>query len=623
MARSVKKEKTKPIEVKTRNKFTLLWFSCVIAVLSVILYINTLQNSYTLDDKGIITENKFTSSGFSGIPRLLTTSYWEGVGINVRSYRPLAPVTFAAEVGIWGKNPMVSHFFNLLIYMMTGVLLLFFLKRLFGKIDPDIPLMIPFIIVILFLAHPIHTEVVANIKGRDSMFEFFFLVLSAYFLFKYLETYKKADLVMSVLSFFPALLSKESAITFFVMVPVVLILFDNRSIAQKVVITLLYIIPVGLFLLLYLNFSDFQGFKQLHILDNALIVNAPSGEIWATKFLILGKYLALLIFPHPLVFDYSYNQIPMTNLSSPLVWLSIFIYFSITVFLVYILQKRLAGKTVSAGALVFAFSIAWFFMGFFASSNLVMLIGSTMGERFMYSPSLGFVIILVYGLYKIVLFAQKSKQAGKTTAIILYLFCAILLVPYLLKTIDRNKAWKNDFTLYSTDLRYLGENVKANDFLANLYRKDGDKATDPAVKNDCYKRAIELKEKAIKIYPKVPEIQQQLAFLYGNTGQFEKAIETYKVAIELNPGEILNYIQIGKAYGMINRIRDGLPYLQKAEKINPDNADLVSTLGITYANTGDADRAIVYFEKTLAKDPSNKQIADYLAFIKNQQKPKK
>ncbi|MEI6683308.1 MAG: tetratricopeptide repeat protein [Bacteroidota bacterium] len=595
-----------------------IWFCLAIAVLSVTLYVNTLQNSYALDDKGIITLNKITEKGFSGIPELLTTSYWKGINLRVMSYRPLSPVTFAIEIGIWGKNPMVGHFFNMLFYMATGLLMLFFLKRLFGKIDPEIPPVIAFLATMLFLAHPIHTEVVANIKGRDSLFEFFFLLLSAHLLLRYLETARTADLVLSVVSFFPALLSKESAITYVIMVPVLLILFDSRTTGKKFTTTLFFLAPVVMFLLLYFLFSEFQSNQRLHIMDNSLMAVAPAASIWATKFLILGKYLSLLVFPHPLVYDYSYNQIPLTGFTNPMVWVSLLVYLSATLFLLVILYKKLSAKTVGPAGLIIAFSVAWFIMGFIVSSNLFLLIGSTMGERFMYTPSLGFILLVVYGLYRLVKWPLKKKKFGGPAAIVLYLFCCLLLTGYLVKTINRNGDWKDDLTLFSNDLKYLRENAKANDFLANIYQDSGNNATDPAMKNEYYRKAIELKEKAVSINPRVPEILHQLGYLYGNTGQFEKAISTYKYAIELNPDMALNYIQVGKAYGMIRKFSESIDYLKQAEKISPDDADLLCSLGITYAQTGDAALALAYFEKAHARNPSDKQINNFLNIAKSQ-----
>ncbi|HNY01257.1 MAG TPA: DUF1736 domain-containing protein [Bacteroidales bacterium] len=600
------------IPQKPKKERTWTLFSVVVVVAAGVLYFNTLQNGYVLDDKGIITGNKFTTQGFSGIPDLLTTSYWEGIGINVRSYRPLSPVTFAIEVGLFGLKPGPSHFFNLLLYAMTGLVLLFFLKKLLFRIDPSFPPAVAFLVTLLFLAHPIHTEVVANIKGRDSMLELFFLLLSGYFLLSFLETGKKADLALSVASFFPALLSKESAVAYLVMVPVLLILFDDRPALKKLKTVLPFLLPVALFLLLYYRYSNIGAFVKLHVLDNALMAAPSPSVMLATKLLILGKYLVLLLYPHPLVFDYSYNQIPFTTFSDPLVWISALVYLAAIGYLVFVLVRKLAGKTLTAWQPVAAFSVAWFLMGFAASSNMLMLIGSTMGERFMYSPSLGFLLPGVWLLSKAVFRKGREKKVKEMRVILLYSFCGILFFAYAIATIGRNRAWKDDFTLYSTDIRYLSQNVKANDFLANMYRDFGDKSTDAAQKREFYLKAIELKEKAVAIYPEVMEIQRQLGDLYGKTGQFVKAIGAYKAAIGLNAHDAISHLQIGKAYGMLRQPAEGLKWMKKAEELDPGNADILLALGVTCAQLGDLGNAIPYFEKTLARDPSNSLAARYL-----------
>ena len=623
----MKKQPTrKPVKkgpAVSSRKRSLPWFSIAIVAFCVLLYGNTLRNGFVLDDKGIITANRFTEKGFAGIPDLLTSSYWEGVGINVRSYRPLAPVSFAAEVGIWGENPAVSHFVNLLLYILTGLILLSFLKRLFTIAGTGIPGVVPFLVTALFLAHPVHTEVVANIKSRDTMLEFLFLILSAHFLLRYISTRSRRDLFISVAAWFPALLSKESALTYLAMVPVLLVLFDRESLVAKARTTLWYFIPAALFLLLYFRYSGQKDFAGLHLLDNSLIVDAPAAEIWATKFLILGKYLWLLLFPGTLVYDYSYNTVPLTAFSNPYVWFSLVIYLFMAVVLLTMVFRALAGKPVNPGQKIVTFSLAWFFMGFFASSNLVMLIGSTMGERFMYTSSLAFVLLVVYRLYGYALAAGKQERFEGTPALAVFVFCALVAAGYTWKTIDRNKAWKDDFTLFSTDLPNLPGNAKAHDFLANLYRQQGDSATDPALKKEHYLKAIELKEKAISIYPKVPEIQQQLAFLYGNTGQFDKSVKAYRVAIGLNPGEVTNYVQIGKALGMTGLLAEALSYLKQGEKLDPGNVELLNALGITYAQTGNVEKAVDCFEKVLVKDPSNRQAAGYLAYARQQLAGKK
>jgi len=343
----------------------------------------------------------------------------------------------------------------------------------------------------------------------------------------------------------------------------------------------------------------------------------PAGLL-ATKLLILGKYLVLLVFPHPLVYDYSYNQIPFTTFSDPTVWITLAVYLAAAGYLVRVLYRRISGQKTASGETLAAFSVAWFFMGFAASSNLFMLIGSTMGERFMYAPSLGFILTVVWLGYRLALLTGKERRFRGHPSLMLYLFCGLLFSAFLLKTIARNRAWKDDFTLYSTDIVHLQNNVKANDFLANAYRERGDKADETGVKQEYYRQAIALKGRAEAIYPKVPEIQRQLGELYGNTGQFGKAIGAYGEAVALNPSDAVSHLQIGKAYGMMKQPAEGLTWMEKAEQLDPSNPDVLVALGVTHAQLGHLDRAIGYFERTLARDPSNPVAAKYLDMAKKQ-----
>lgn len=501
---------------------------------------------------------------------------------------------------------------------MTGFVLFALLRKLFSRLPGKLPGTVALMASLLFMAHPIHTEVVANIKGRDSMLELLFLLLSAYSLFCYLEHRSWRALVLSVACFFPALLSKESAIAFVVMVPVILILFDDSSTLKKTQVSLYYLIPVMLFLWLYYRYSGLHEFQRLHLLDNALSAPEPPPVILATKLLILGKYILLLVFPHPLVYDYSYLQIPFTGFSDPMVWLSILFYSGMLVFLSYVLLKRLAGKKAGPAMLLLGFSIAWFIMGFFASSNLLFLIGSTMAERFMYSPSLGYIIALAILLLTVsrLIF---PKPAEKSTGLILfYVLSGCIVLAYMIKTVDRNKDWKDDYTLFSADIRYLGNNVKANDFLADAFSGKADKETDPALKKSYIMQAIELKEHAVAIYPKVPEIQQRLGYLYGEVGLFEKAAEKYSLCTEMNPSEIYNYIQLGKAYGMLQQPLKGIPVLERGLKLDPGQPELLTTLGIAYAQTGRFKESLASFEKALDRDPKNEQIINYVKITRQQ-----
>ncbi|MCK5029515.1 MAG: hypothetical protein KAR57_07770, partial [Bacteroidales bacterium] len=76
----------------------------------------------------------------------------------------------------------VSHFLNVLLYALTALVLFILLERLFSNHKSDKWYWsLPFVASLLFLAHPIHTEVVANIKGRDEILSLLGVLLATLF----------------------------------------------------------------------------------------------------------------------------------------------------------------------------------------------------------------------------------------------------------------------------------------------------------------------------------------------------------------------------------------------------------------------------------------------------------
>ena len=150
----------------------------IIFIFALVVYANTLVNDYTQDDAIVLTDNMYTQQGFKGIPGLLTKDTFFGFFkkegkdklVSGGRYRPLTPIIFAIEHQFFGNNPMASHFINIILFgilcvVLYKVLLLLFVEKEYKKIQ----YIIPFFAALLFLSHPIHTEAVANIKGRDEI----------------------------------------------------------------------------------------------------------------------------------------------------------------------------------------------------------------------------------------------------------------------------------------------------------------------------------------------------------------------------------------------------------------------------------------------------------------------
>jgi len=146
-----------------------------------VLYANTLNHSYAVDDLIVVQKNSLTQKGIEAIPELFSHSYLFGYdGREDESYRPITLTTFAIERSLFNASSRGSHFIQVALYALFVWVTFCYLRLLFGENR----LKIAAIICVLFALHPIHTEVVANIKSRDELLSALFLFSALLFAFK-------------------------------------------------------------------------------------------------------------------------------------------------------------------------------------------------------------------------------------------------------------------------------------------------------------------------------------------------------------------------------------------------------------------------------------------------------
>lgn len=142
----------------TNNQLRILY--AVISVFSFSIYANSIFNNYNLDDELVTENHRLTKDGISAIPSILTEPYYKDKSGYSYEYRPVVLISFAVEHSLFGENPHISHFINVLLYSLLCVLLFYVLTLLLNSYS----VILPFLITIIFSAHPIHTEIVASIK---------------------------------------------------------------------------------------------------------------------------------------------------------------------------------------------------------------------------------------------------------------------------------------------------------------------------------------------------------------------------------------------------------------------------------------------------------------------------
>lgn len=230
------------------NRKQKIVFSALLAIFVFVLYGNTINHSYNLDDQLVTQNHRLTSKGVSAIPEIFTSPYYEDEQGYSYEYRPVVLTSFAIENSLFGENPKVSHLINLLLYAATVTLVFI----LFTSIFPQLNLLLPLLIALIFAAHPMHTEAVANIKNRDEVLSLMGGLLSMYFAVKYVKLSKLKFLPFVIIFFLFGMLSKTSILPLTLLTPLVIIFFLKPSFNQFALIT--FSLLVVTFFIAPLNF---------------------------------------------------------------------------------------------------------------------------------------------------------------------------------------------------------------------------------------------------------------------------------------------------------------------------------------------------------------------------------
>ncbi len=585
---------------------TTMKLAFLLGAIAFLVYANTLGHGYVLDDYIVIVKNNIVTKGFSGIGEIFTTPYHFGHSPVANDlYRPLAMVMFAAEWQLSGGGAALSHFINTLVFAGCVMLLFFFIDELFDKQKT----VLAFIAALLFALHPIHTEVVANIKSRDELMCFLCAFAALLLFLRHVRSGKIVELVAGVLLYFLALLSKETAITFLAVIPLVFFFYKNENRGRSVMITAGSVLAAVVYLAI--RFSVLAHYNANHngevnFIDNVLS-GAPSGSVKvATALNIMGNYVQLLFVPYPLVCDYSYNSIPFVGFGNVVVLLSIITYLAITVLAIMRLMKN-RKDPAAFGMLFFLIAIALF-------SNIPFLIGAAMAERFVFFASAGFCIVMAWAIDKWVMKDAGSNmdvlKMGRTLFVILPVCLA-----YSVVTFGRNSDWKSNNTLYAADVVKLPENSRLHYYLGTdlLISEEAD-ATDLATKKQLAAEGIEHLKRAVSIYPGFSLVISEIGSTYFNIKNYDSAAVYFERALTINAKDTLAMHNLSAVYFFKQEYEKSVAECRIAVALDPNYGRGYRNMGSCYLKMSKYDSAIQVLRVAAIMDPAINSSYQNLAY---------
>lgn len=578
----------------------LSWLMLTCGACAFLLYANTLDHEYAVDDQTAIIQNRLTHGGVSALPAIFTSGYRAGVDDRREGlYRPLSIALFAVEWQIAPGNPRLGHWVNVLLYVSTAFLLFGTLALCLEKQN----LVLPFVATMLFVAHPIHTEVVANIKSRDEILCLLFSLIALWAAVKHARQGGAAYLVVAGLSVFLAMLSKETAVTMVLIAPMTVYFFRASRVKDQLIGAAPFVIAGAAYLAMRAwVLGGLSDLEEISVINNSIVAaGSDPATRAATAVSIVGRYLWLLVFPHPLCFDYSYDTIPLASWRDAAPWVSLTAIVALAVVAFRGFRSR---DPVAWGILLLGGALS-------LVSNLLFLIEATLGERFLYMPSVGFCVAMTFLLARLLRVDVNAVSYPGLGAFIkahkgILAIVTVVVALYGVKTVSRNAVWRNNVTLASHDVQTHPNSVRIrHGYGSLLVIEHGLRERDAVRKRGFLEEGVRQLREAVRILPGYGDAWFDLGTGYQELQDYPSAIVSFEKARHFAGDSARHYVASGAAYGEDGQYERAFELLSRAVQLDPTSSDAYNNMGLFHSRSGDQERAVAMLTRAMELNPKD------------------
>ncbi len=489
----------------------------LLLILVGVVYANSLFSGFVWDDNLLILSKQAFFSHPENALKILSLPD-APLGGKFPYYRPLNTLTYMLDHYLWGLHPFWYHLENILLHGLAVVLFYLLLMEVFedGRLA--------FLAAVIFALYPVNTEAVDVISNRNTLFCAVFSIASLLFLFKGGAEWT----ILSLLSYFLALLSKEPA----VVLPFFLFSFGLTAgehkfkIKKKKVLIGFFAVTGIYFLIRRLVLGAFTSATGVEF-------SIPRLKLMASVYF---EHFKLMFFPFRLNALYTEKTFSFNMIKGIVAITGVLLLF-------YFSLKKKTPAPVRAGA-------QWLFWGLLLVSNLVKIPSAPVAERFQYTFLFGFAVILGYLLSGL---QKRRALAGSAVA-------AVLALVLGARTFARNFVWHDDLSLYSSMVRSDPKDVLALYDLGVACERRG----------DLYNAAREFSA-ALDVEPGDIEARVELGVVDAETGHLEEAVQEFRTALAIDPGYVKAMVNLGVAYAKEGRIKEAAAEFQNALYLDPGN----------------------------------------------------
>lgn len=575
----------------------------IAAALACAAYANTLTHDFVWDDRHTVVLNEHIRS-LGNLPDLVSEHVFAGAGEAMEGvavthyYRPVWMVTLALDHALWGLRPLGYHLTNILLHAANSALVTWLLIAWLGA--PAAALGAG----ALFALHPVHTEAVAWVSARNEL-------LLAGFLLAALLAWRRRSrgpgwIALAIVSFALALLSKETAVVF----PLLVWLDEWRagdgSRSRHVRGPALFGALAAAFLVLRTVFMTLPAEP------------VPLATRLLTAPIILLDYLRLLFVPLGLEVFHAIR--PRTSLTDPMVWAPALLLTGLV----------LAAFRFARRDRTLVFGLGWILVTLLPVCGILAWLKPTpVAERYLYLPSVGWAVaigVVLAHLEAGAAHAPRPEDAGRRRRILEGATLG-LAVLFFAGTWIQNGAWRDKLTILERIAHDAGDAWPAgHETLGLTYRDLGRwedaarelaaaarlKPDDPTYHLQLGHARVELGaldeaepslRRAAELAPQDAEARYELGVLNEKRGRIGEAAQEYRAAIALDPTDVESHGALGLLAMRAQRWAEAESSFRAALRLLPDDPRSWLNLGALYISQGRLDEAIDALEHTIRLEP--------------------
>jgi tetratricopeptide (TPR) repeat protein len=541
-----------------------------------LVFLPTLRNGFIgYDDSLFVTENPVVQRGLNW--RNVGWAFLQPVAAN---WHPLTTLTHMLDCQLYGLKPWGHHLTNVLLHAASAVLLFLAFRRMTGRFGE------PMVLAALFALHPLRVESVAWISERKDVLSALFWMITVLAYGRYAQERAARGPKVRVwygatlAGFACGLMSKPMLVT----LPFVLLLLDcwplkrfewNAESFRKKTLWPLVREKVP-FVALSAVASVITLFAQRAA--GAVATEMPLGTRVANALVSYARYVGKLFWPADLSVFYPHPR----HWPAGLVWAAAAFLFVVSAVVILRARRR---PYLAVGWL-------WFCGTLVPVIGLVQVGAQAMADRYSYVPSIGLLLMVVWGVAELTLRRARRTWILSGLAAAAVASCCVL-------TVRQIGWWKDEETLWTHALAVTGRNQLANENLGVVYYN----LAVTLAERGAYAAAIPNYEKAIRLDPARDDAHRSLAYAFLKTGHYADAVREYELALRLDPNDAEAHNNLGHILTRQGRTSEAIPHLQAALRLRPNYTEAHDNLGAALAGRGEFAEAAAEFEAALRLNP--------------------